>query len=357
MRVRHYVGLKFTHPAMASYTLLANTLKIHKHLLKSRPGVKLSKLDLSKKVRISEKQVEACIQFLRELGYPVVCDVNRWHYSADPEAGLAQVPEDLIPRLKKLPKRNIALLLTIQRGMESIRGTHFWGKVNEFLKGQNDEHFLVMDSKLREMFFLRQRTVLWKDPTSFENVAEAVYGRRQISFFYTKLAHPIGEQRTVNPYRMVCMDDIWYLLGFDLGRKAMRTFALTRIERVAPTGVTFDRPVEGVVERMLHDAFGIMGRRDDAPLHHVRLQFDAYAATRVRERKWHETQREVPLPDGGVELTLQLAQLSEVLEWILSWGEHVRVCEPEELITRLRNRLQKTMALYAPPSEASADAV
>jgi biotin operon repressor len=333
---------------MASYTLLANTLKVHAHLLKSKPGVKLSKLDLSKKIRISEKQVDACIQFLRELGYPVVCDVNRWHYSENPEEGFGLVTQDLIPRLKKLPKRNIALLLTLQKGMESIRGTHFWGRVHGFLRDQGDEHFLIMDSNLKEVFSFRQRTVRWADPTSFERVAEAVYERRQLTFFYTKLAHPAGEHRTVNPYRMVCMDDIWYLLGFDLKRSAMRTFALTRIERAERTGFSFDRPLEGIVEKTLQDAFGIMGRKDDDTTHLVRLQFNAYAATRVRERKWHEDQTEIPLPDGGVELTFQLAQMSEVLEWILSWGEHVRVREPQALVDLLRERLQKTLALYAP---------
>jgi predicted DNA-binding transcriptional regulator YafY len=333
---------------MASYTLLANTLRVHEQLLRSRPGVKLSKNDLSKKIRISEKQVDACIQFLRELGYPVLCDVNRWHYSENPEEGFGLVTQDLIPRLKRLPKRNIALLLTLQKGMESIRGTNFWGRVNTFLREQSDDHFLVMDSKLKEVFSFRQRTVQWADPVSFERVAEAVYERKQLRFFYTKLAHPVGEQRTVNPYRMVCMDDIWYLLGFDLKRNAMRTFALTRIENAEQTGLSFERPTEGLVESTLRDAFGMMGRKDDAPTQLVRLQFNAYAATRVRERKWHEDQTELPLPDGGVELCFQLAQLSEVLEWILSWGEHVRVCEPQELVDRLRRRLWKTLALYTP---------
>jgi predicted DNA-binding transcriptional regulator YafY len=90
----------------------------------------------------------------------------------------------------------------------------------------------------------------------------------------------------------------------------------------------------------------LIGRKKDAPLHRVRLQFDAYAATRIRERRWHDSQERNPLSDGGIELIFELAELSEVLEWILSWGEHVRVCEPPELIERLQNRLRSTLALY-----------
>jgi hypothetical protein len=78
---------------------------------------------------------------------------------------------------------------------------------------------------------------------------------------------------------------------------------------------------------MLYDACGMKGRKDGAPLYEVRLQFNASAATRVRERRWHESQTQQPLtPDAELGLTLELAHVSEVLEWILSWGEHVRVC-------------------------------
>jgi hypothetical protein len=334
---------------MSSFELLRNTLKVHEQLLSSRKGVGLGKPRLASILGLSEKQVDACIQFLRDLGYPAVYGDNRWHYSDDPEAGFERVARDLIPRCKEFPLQNVALLLMLQKGMQSIRGTNFWGTVNRALKGQRDEHFLIADSTLREMFSFRQRAVEWRDPTSFEKVVHAVYERRQITFFYTKLGHSQGENRTVNPYRMVCMDDIWYLLAFDLMRKDMRTFALTRIENAAETGLGFDRPPEGMVETMLHDAFGMIGKKKEGRVHHVRLQFNARSATRVRERKWHDSQTEAPMPDGGIELTFKLAHFSEVLEWILSWGDQVRVCEPDELIALLTRRLQSTLALYGSP--------
>lgn len=333
---------------MSSYKLLINTLKVHELLLRSVRGVKLCKPDLAEKVGISEKQVDACIQFLRATGYPAVYHDERWHYSDDPAESFGLVRRDLVPRLKKLSKENIALLLMLKQGMESLKGTPFWGRVTAFFGRENQSQLTLINSQLNEIFSIRRREVEWRDPNSFERVADAVYERKQITFFYTKLAHPRGEQRTVNPCHLVCMDDIWYMLGFDVKRQAMRTFALTRIERVERTGSSFQPLEQETIQSMLHDAFGLMGKKEGVPLHTVRLRFNAFAATRIRERTWHASQEVTPLPDGGIELTLQLGQLSEVLEWILGWAEHVRVCEPPELIKLLRDRLEKTLALYGP---------
>jgi predicted DNA-binding transcriptional regulator YafY len=235
--------------------------------------------------------------------------------------------------------------------MESLKGTPFFGQVRALLTKEDQGQLTLMNSQLNEIFSFRRRPVEWADPRCFEQVAEAVYERQQITFYYTKQAHPQGEQRVVNPCHLVCMDDIWYLLAFDIRRQDMRTFALTRIENVERTGLGFEAFDTGVINRLLHDAFGLMGKNSRSTVQTVRLQFNAFAATRIRERKWHDSQRETPLPDGGIELSFRLAQLSEVLEWILSWGEHVRVCEPQELIDRLKQRLQTTLAQYSHPPE------
>jgi predicted DNA-binding transcriptional regulator YafY len=63
----------------------------------------------------------------------------------------------------------------------------------------------------------------------------------------------------------------------------------------------------------------------------VRLRFEAAVAGRVRESIWHRSQRLSELPDGRVELSLDVAGIVEVRPWILSWGDSVEVLEPPEL--------------------------
>ena len=68
----------------------------------------------------------------------------------------------------------------------------------------------------------------------------------------------------------------------------------------------------------------------------VRLRLEGWAGRLAAERRWHATQEVEPLPGGqGVEIRLRLSGLEEVFRWVLSWGEHVEVLEPEELRARV----------------------
>jgi hypothetical protein len=136
---------------MASFNLLLNALKVHELLLRSRPGVKLSKADLSRRAEISEKQVEYCLNFLRKIGHPFAWDDLRWHESEASEGELQLMT--LVPRLKTLPSKNIALLLMIQQGMDSLKGTPFWASLKILQRAKRRGHFHHRLASERNFFF------------------------------------------------------------------------------------------------------------------------------------------------------------------------------------------------------------
>jgi predicted DNA-binding transcriptional regulator YafY len=70
----------------------------------------------------------------------------------------------------------------------------------------------------------------------------------------------------------------------------------------------------------------------------VVIRFDEWVADYIREKRWHPSQTLRELPDGGVELRLQLSSLTEVQRWILSWGGRARWLSPPELAASVRRR-------------------
>jgi predicted DNA-binding transcriptional regulator YafY len=90
-------------------------------------------------------------------------------------------------------------------------------------------------------------------------------------------------------------------------------------------------------------AFGVW--RGDGR-HHISLHVDSAYADAVRERTWHASQQLEELPDGSVRLSFQLGELTEVCDWILGMGEHVRVESPPELVERVKMRLLAARAQY-----------
>ena len=71
---------------------------------------------------------------------------------------------------------------------------------------------------------------------------------------------------------------------------------------------TFKAPADFSAEEYFRGAFGAQGGTGD---YRVRILFDASAAFYIRERRWHPTQEMKDLPNGGMELSLRLADLEE----------------------------------------------
>ena len=76
------------------------------------------------------------------------------------------------------------------------------------------------------------------------------------------------------------------------------------------------------------------------------MQFDPFAARLVAERTWHESQRIRFKRDDSIVLELALTGLEEIERWILSWGGHVRVLAPLELIDLVRNAAASIDEVY-----------
>ena len=82
-----------------------------------------------------------------------------------------------------------------------------------------------------------------------------------------------------------------YLIGWDETRAAIRTFKLERIEAVALTADRFEAPPEGTIEETFATAWDIIA---DQPVIDVELRFSPVVAARVRETRWHPSERVEP---------------------------------------------------------------
>jgi proteasome accessory factor B len=99
---------------------------------------------------------------------------------------------------------------------------------------------------------------------------------------------------------------------------------------------------------MFERAWDIIADQDPAE---VVLRFSPAVASRVREARWHPTERVDERADGSLEWRATVAGTIEIRLWILSWGDDVEVLEPAALREDVAGRLQRAAALYpAAPS-------
>ena len=134
-----------------------------------------------------------------------------------------------------------------------------------------------------------------------------------------------------------------HVIGKRDGLDTLRTFKVERIERIEEVKPAdfYQIPETFNPRQLLSEAWGIWYTEDDPQ--EVVLRFSKDVASRVRETKWHGSERVTELEDGRLLWQARIAEPQEMLPWTRGWGADVEVLEPDHL----RKRLERTAKALA----------
>lgn len=158
----------------------------------------------------------------------------------------------------------------------------------------------------------------------------------------------------LEPYTLLVYKKGLYLAGLSHHHQGIRTFSLDGFREVEwLKGERFEYPADYQPAQLAEGAFGlILG-----PKTRVRIFFDEKVARFVRRRQWHPTQK-IRRVDRGVELTMEVRGTTELVSWVLGFGDQAVVLEPESLRDQVGAELERAAARYrtAAPAEGGPDA-
>jgi proteasome accessory factor B len=283
-------------------------------------------------MEVSSKTIQRDIEFMRSrLNMPIEYDQLQFgFYYTEPVTNFPSI---------EVTESEIVALFVAQKALEQYKGTSFEKPLaaafRKITDGLRESVTFPWDDLDAAISFRGIGTTIG-DVDLFETLSKAVLRTQEIVFEYKKLGGSRHEVRRVQPYHLGCVENQWYLFGFDLARKQLRTFALPRMRNLQSTAMKFKRPANFTISNYLGGAFGVFTGHGEF---NIRIRFDAFAGRLVGERKWHTTQKIRPLgKDGadGIELSLELGSLEEVTRWVLSWGGHAHVMEPKELAEQVK---------------------
>ncbi len=118
-----------------------------------------------------------------------------------------------------------------------------------------------------------------------------------------------------------------YLIGFDEGRQARRTFKVERVVEASLTPETFQGSSTTIAQELLA-AWDVVS---DEAMVRVVIRFSPEVAARVAETRWHPGQSTEREADGSLVWSASVSGLLEVRPWVLGWGADAEVLEPAEL--------------------------
>lgn len=293
---------------------------------------------LARQLEVSPKTVMRDIEFMRDrLGMPLAYEAVRHGY-------FYTAPVQEFPMMK-VSQGEVAALLLAQKSLEEFRGTPFerplasaFRKLSTSLNSEMD----VAWHEMEEAVSVRRAGAGLADLQVFDALAQAVMKRHEVTFSYHKLDGAKPESRQVRPYHLGCIENQWYLFAHDEDRRAMRTFALPRIQAVERTGGTFRRPKDFSVTKILDGSFAVF---EGGSPRLVRLRFRGVTARIVAERTWHDSQKITPHA-SGIEMTMRVGLSPDLVRWVLGWGAEAEVLEPTELRATLAKAARATTKVY-----------
>ena len=174
---------------------------------------------------------------------------------------------------------------------------------------------------------------------TIDRLTQAIARKRTVQMRYYSASRLRTMRREVDPYRLWYAVGGLYLVGYCHLRKEPRMFAIERMRGVTLTDHPYQLPLGFDLEGFVQDSLMVMR----GPRIEVSLRFDKATAAWVKDRIWHPTQKITMLKSGELILTLTVADSRELLGWVLSFGNGVRVIRPFSLGEAVSSEAKKIL--------------
>jgi proteasome accessory factor B len=326
---------------MTESAQLLRQWKLLQRLSEDREGVLLSQLATD--LGASDRTIRRDLAVLQSAGFPLTetrgeRGVKRWH--------MCPLDEQL-----QVGYADLISVMMSRRLLEPMAGTPFWGghqrllrKIRGILGERAMQYCEQLNGMLRSSGFgvsdYKQRGAL------LDALLLGMEERRWVRVLYkggaAGTANGSGDWQQLGPLGLIWHNGSLYLIAWSQKRGEIRNYKVDRMEQAEAAGGEsnqFAIPDDFSLESWQATAFGVY-RGTGEKLHKIRIRFSPESAPCVRESWWHSSQQLLDTPDGGVELRLELNELTAVTKWVLGFGASAVVTAPPELRERVRTEAE-----------------
>ena len=231
--------------------------------------------------------------------------------------------------------------------LKVLKGTPFYDsiesildKIRKTISPETLEHL----GKLEQSFYVAQRK--HKDYGRFKSfldqLIDATAQSNTVEIKYHTMHSDKTTVRKVDPYKMWYFDHTFFLIGKCHRTDDVRMFVVDRIKTLKILDDSFRIPSDFSVEDYMKDSFGVIHGKKSK----VVIRFDKEVSGYIKERIWHPSQKIKQNKDGSITATFTIAGTNEIKYWVLSYGHHAEIKEPQALRTELKQDLSLALKKY-----------
>lgn len=275
-------------------------------------------------------------QRLRDAGAPIAHDRENggWRYT-DPDWELPQIP---------VQPDELLAIVTARQLLADTAGGYFSRLIRRFdAKLMANARACGLDkSRMADCVSACRHGHRPVSAETFRKVFTALTRGHVLEIGYHSPSSGVT-RRTVEPGHLRYYMGSWTLFAWCRLRRGWRIFFLARMRSCRMKQERFAlRPMDEW-KASLDGGFGLyFGESHETAV----LRFAPERADLVREQRWHPAQQMEDLPDGGMRLSLPVADFAEIKAMILGFGAEVRVEAPDRLRREVAEEIGKMAELY-----------
>lgn len=285
-------------------------------LLLLQRNSRLRAQDLAARLEVSKRTIYRDITALSEMGVPIV---------SLPGEGYELMEGYYLPPLVFSPHEATALFLGARLLLQQATGAvtanaeQALAKITVILPKETRQR---VESLTGIIGFISPPARFDLDEPQLLTLQQAIQRQQVIHLRYHSHSQDETTEREVEPHQLFYSEGVWYVAGYCRLRQAMRSFRLSRIERLTVRPQQFVRQVP---------------EPENVELVIVQVKFATEVMRWVRERQHYAFQHEEQMPDDqGVVMTYRVHDQTEILPWLRSWGVAAEVLTPRELREEIR---------------------
>lgn len=173
----------------------------------------------------------------------------------------------------------------------------------------------------------------------------AILYKTTLRIQYKSFRSDVAREYIIHPYFLKQYNNRWFLFGCHEGFRKITNLALDRIVDMVESDTAYSPNNEYDFEEYFEDIIGVT-RHDDVELQLIKLRFEPKIAPYVLSKPLHGSQRVIVNNELDLIIAIEVIPNYELETLILSYGEQVKVLEPESLQKVIRARVKKATELY-----------
>lgn len=183
----------------------------------------------------------------------------------------------------------------------------------------------------------------------FTDLISAWHNQEYVEVRYLPLNEVHESVLTIAPWWFepaVWSDSFYLIAGIPQkhGPDKAITLKIDRIRSVRELARNFERPSGQDILKWLETTWGIwVGEGESLE---VVLRFHNRQYARLRETRWHPTEKLEVADDGSILWRAYVSEPREMLPWIRGWGADVEVLQPESIRRQVAQEAMATARLY-----------